>query len=116
MKRFRSKDTPFHPKGYGVGFLIKVDGKKIYHAGDTDLIPDMEKLVDADIDVALLPSGDTYTMDLKEAAEAAMMIKPKVAIPMHLKGADPTIFKQEIESKSSIKAVILKEGEEYIVE
>jgi len=116
VKRFRSKDTPFHPKGYGVGFIIKVDGKKIYHAGDTDLIPEMEKMVDSEIDVALLPSGDTYTMDVKEAAEAALMIKPKVAIPMHLKGADPTVFKQDIESKSSTKVVILKEGEEYTVE
>ena len=71
---------------------------------------------DADVDVALLPSGDTYTMDLDEAAEAALIIKPKIAIPMHLKGADPAIFKEKVESQSDIKVVILGEGEEYTLE
>jgi L-ascorbate metabolism protein UlaG (beta-lactamase superfamily) len=100
----------------GVGYIIKLGDKKIYHAGDTDLIPEMESMVDADIDVALLPSGDTYTMDLEEAAEAALIIKPKIAIPMHLKGADPTKFKQNVESNSDIKVIILGEGEEYTIE
>ena len=114
VKRFRSPGNPFHPKGYGVGYVLKVDGKKIYHAGDTDLIPEMEKLLD--IDVALLPSGDTYTMDSMEAAEAAILIKPKVAIPMHLKDSDPEVFKKEVEAKSSTKVVILRNGEEYTLE
>ncbi|MFX0103738.1 MAG: MBL fold metallo-hydrolase [Candidatus Hodarchaeota archaeon] len=114
IKRFRSPGTPFHPKGDGAGFILEVSGKKIYHAGDTDLIPEMEKL--PELDVALLPAGDTYTMDLKEAAEAALLIKPKVVIPMHLKGADPKAFKEEVESKSSTKVVILNEGEEYTLE
>lgn len=116
VKRFRPNGEPFHPKGFGVGFLLKIGEKKIYHAGDTDLIPEMEKLADADVDVALLPSGDTYTMDLEEAAEAALTIKPKVAIPMHLKGADPSVFKEKVESQSDIKVVILGEGEEYTLE
>jgi len=114
VKRFKSPGNPFHPKDFGVGYILKLGEKKIYHAGDTDLIPEMEKITD--VDVALLPSGDTYTMDGMEAAQAALLIKPKVAIPMHLKGADPKIFKQEVESKSSIKVVILKEGEEYTIE
>ncbi|MFW9835305.1 MAG: MBL fold metallo-hydrolase [Candidatus Thorarchaeota archaeon] len=116
VKRFRPNGEPFHPKGFGVGFILKVGNKKIYHAGDTDLIPEMENIADADVDVALLPSGDTYTMDLEEAAEAALLIKPKIAIPMHLKGADPTIFKEKVESQSDIKVVILGEGEEYTLE
>jgi L-ascorbate metabolism protein UlaG (beta-lactamase superfamily) len=99
-----------------VGFILKLEEKKIYHAGDTDLIPEMEGIHDADIDVALLPSGDTYTMDLEEAVEAALIIKPKIAIPMHLKGADPAIFKEKVESQSDIKVVILGEGEEYTLE
>lgn len=115
VKRVRPNGEPFHPKGFGVGFLIKVEGIRIYHAGDTDLIPEMDRLQDIDVDVALLPSGDTYTMDINEAAEAALMIKPRVAIPMHLKGADPEGFKQKVEAESSTKVVILKEGEEYIV-
>jgi L-ascorbate metabolism protein UlaG (beta-lactamase superfamily) len=116
VKRFRPNGDPFHPKGFGVGFILKLEEKKIYHAGDTDLIPEMDAMVDADIDVALLPAGDTYTMDLEEAAEAALIIKPKVVIPMHLKGADPIAFKEKVESQSDIKVVILGEGEEYTLE
>ena len=116
VKRVRPNGEPFHPKGFGVGYLVKFGQKRIYHAGDTDLIPEMESLADVDVDVALLPAGDTYTMDLDEAAEAALMIKPKVAIPMHLKGADPAIFKEKIESQSDIKVVFLGEGEEYTLE
>jgi L-ascorbate metabolism protein UlaG (beta-lactamase superfamily) len=116
VKRFRSPGKPFHPKGEGAGYVLEIDGKKIYHAGDTDLIPEMKTLAEAGIDVALLPAGDTFTMDLHEAAEAALLIKPKVAIPMHLKGADPQAFKQEVESKSSTKVVILPRGGTYELE
>jgi len=116
VKRVRPNGQPFHPKGFGMGFILKVGEKRIYHAGDTDLIPEMERLAEVDVDVALLPSGDTYTMDVNEAAEAALIIKPKVAIPMHLKGADATVFKEKVESKSNIKVFILGEGEEYTLE
>lgn len=71
----------YHPMGTGVGFIVNLDGKTIYHAGDTDKIPEMEDL--GRIDVALLPVGGTYTMDAEEAAEAANMIKPEIVIPMH---------------------------------
>jgi L-ascorbate metabolism protein UlaG (beta-lactamase superfamily) len=74
-------DKPFHPKGAGVGFVLKVSGKTIYHAGDTDRIPEMDSL--GRIDVALLPAGGTYTMDAEEAARAANAIKPGIVIPMH---------------------------------
>lgn len=114
VKRFRSPGKPFHPRGEGVGFILELEGKKVYHAGDTDLIPEMEKL--PALDVALLPAGDTYTMDLKEAAEAALLIKPKIVIPMHLKGADPAAFKEAVESNSSTKVVLLNEGDEYTLE
>jgi L-ascorbate metabolism protein UlaG (beta-lactamase superfamily) len=72
---------PYHPKGSGVGFVVKIAGKTIYHAGDTDRVPEMENL--KNIDVALLPAGGTYTMNAEEAAEAANAIKPAIAIPMH---------------------------------
>lgn len=114
VKRFRKPGEPFHPKDLGVGYIITIDEKRIYHAGDTDLIPQMEKL--GEIDVALLPSGDTYTMDMDEASEAAIMINPKVAIPMHLKSADPAAFKNNVESKSTTKVVLLGEGDEYTLE
>jgi len=114
IKRFRSPGNPYHPKGFGVGYVITVEGKRIYHAGDTDFIPEMKEL--KDIDVALLPTGDTYTMDNIEAAEAAIAINPKIAIPMHTWGKDVTPFKEKIEKNSKIKVVVLKEGEEYTLE
>ncbi len=112
-KRFRSPGTPYHPKGLGVGYLITIEGKTIYHAGDTDFIPEMREL--GQIDVALLPSGGTYTMDNAEAAEAALAINPKVVIPMHRWDTDPEEFKKKVEAHSNIKVVLLREGEEYRV-
>jgi|YelNatPaOPRAMG01_1025707.scaffolds.fasta_scaffold00030_57 L-ascorbate metabolism protein UlaG (beta-lactamase superfamily) len=72
----------FHPKENGwVGYVIRLpDGMRIYHAGDTDFVPEMRKV---QADVALLPIGGTYTMDAKAAAEAADAIKASVTIPMH---------------------------------
>jgi len=72
----------FHPKANNwVGFIIEIGSKRIYYAGDTDLIEEMKAL--KDIDVALLPVGGTYTMNAEEAAEAVKHIKPKQAIPYH---------------------------------
>jgi L-ascorbate metabolism protein UlaG (beta-lactamase superfamily) len=110
-KRFRSPGNPFHPKGFGVGYLITVEGKTIYHAGDTDFIPEMRQL--GHVDVALVPSGDTYTMDNDEAASAAIAINPKTAIPMHRWKTNPEEFKSKVEANSKIRVLTLKEGEEY---
>ncbi len=78
----------FHPKSEGwVGYIIQIDNVVIYHAGDTDLIKEMEKLTGyskkGNIFVTLLPVGGTYTMNAEEAAKAASIIKPTLAIPMH---------------------------------
>lgn len=71
----------FHPRsGGGVGYIVTLDGRRIYHAGDTDFIPEMRAL---SVDVALLPVGGTYTMTAAEAAAAADAFRPKVAVPMH---------------------------------
>jgi L-ascorbate metabolism protein UlaG (beta-lactamase superfamily) len=71
----------FHPKhAANLGFVVTMDGVSVYHAGDTDLIPEMDGVK---CDVALLPVGGTYLMNADEAAQAALLIKPKVAIPMH---------------------------------
>jgi L-ascorbate metabolism protein UlaG (beta-lactamase superfamily) len=108
-KRFRSPGEPFHPKGLGVGYLITIGDKTIYHAGDTDFIPEMRQL--GKVHVALLPSGDTYTMDNEEAAEAALNISPVVVVPMHRWDSITEVFKKKVESKSKIKVAILKLGE-----
>lgn len=71
----------FHPKRSGnAGFIVTADGVSIYHAGDTDEIPEMEG---CKCDIALLPVSGTYVMTADEAAHAALAIKPKVAVPMH---------------------------------
>lgn len=75
-------DKRFHPKEKKwVGYIVEVNGVSIYHAGDTDLIPEMKSL--GKVDIAFLPVGGTYTMNAKEAAQAANTISPSVAIPMH---------------------------------
>ena len=83
VNKFRAPEQPFHPRGLGVGFVIEIAGKKIYHTGDTDHIPEMAELQKHSIDLALLPIGGTYTMTTGEAAEAAKSIKPKTIVPMH---------------------------------
>jgi L-ascorbate metabolism protein UlaG (beta-lactamase superfamily) len=71
----------FHPKANGwLGFIIDIDDVRIYHAGDSDYIPEME---DLDVDIALLPVSGTYVVNPDEAVQAALAIKPKLAIPMH---------------------------------
>lgn len=71
----------FHPRANRwPGFVVTVEGVRIYHAGDTDFIPEMEGLK---CDIALLPVSGTYVMTPDEAAQAALAIRPAVAIPMH---------------------------------
>jgi L-ascorbate metabolism protein UlaG (beta-lactamase superfamily) len=59
-----------------VGFILTVEGQRIYHAGDTDAIPEMESI---DADIALLPLSGTYVMTADQAVEAAKAIKPETA-------------------------------------
>ena len=65
------------------GFVFEIGGKKIYHAGDTALMTDMQLLEDDNLDAALLPIGDVYTMGPKDALRAAKMIKAEITVPMH---------------------------------
>jgi len=75
-------DKKFHPKANNwLGFVVTIKGVRIYHAGDTDFIPEMKEIR---ADIALLPVSGTYTMTALEAAQAAIEIKPAVAIPMHV--------------------------------
>jgi L-ascorbate metabolism protein UlaG (beta-lactamase superfamily) len=77
----------FHPKSAGfVGYIITLNHRRIYHAGDTDLIPEMAQIK---TDIALLPVSGTYVMTAAEAAEAANTIQPALAIPMHY--GDPDV-------------------------
>jgi L-ascorbate metabolism protein UlaG (beta-lactamase superfamily) len=72
----------FHPKeNEWVGYVVDINSKRIYHAGDTDVIKEMSKL--NKIDVALMPVSGTYVMTAQEAAKAVESFKPKLAVPMH---------------------------------
>lgn len=75
-------DKSFHPRGNRwLGYVIELsNGTRVYHAGDTDRIPEMDSI---QADIAIFPVGGTYTMNAAEAAVAANAINPKVAIPMH---------------------------------
>ena len=71
----------FHPKeNEWVGYIITINNTRIYHAGDSDLIPEMKNIR---CDIALVPVSGTYVMDAREAAELVNIIKPGLAIPMH---------------------------------
>jgi L-ascorbate metabolism protein UlaG (beta-lactamase superfamily) len=101
--------------GNPCGFVIEVNNKKIYHAGDTGLTMDMKLLELEKIDVALLPIGGNYTMDIDDAVIAAEFIKPKFVIPMHYDTfpvikADPNEFK---EKNKACDTIILNIGESF---
>ncbi len=81
INKFRQPGLPFHPKGDGVGYVFSLNNTKIYVAGDTDFIPEMKTL--NHIDIAFLPIGGTYTMDVDEAVQAVSSIKPKMVVPIH---------------------------------
>lgn len=105
--------------GLACGFVISVGDKKLYHAGDTALTLDMKLLEEYNIDVAILPIGGYYTMDVDDAVRAAKFIKAKIAIPMHYNTfpvikADPQEFVQKCADKG-IHAKVLAFGEEYAV-
>ena len=101
------KDT--HPKSNNwVGTIIESAGKSVYHAGDTERIPEMKELASRKITVALLPCGGTYTMDFEEATDAALDIQPEIVVPMHNWEKDLNPFRELMAKKDSkIKVEIL---------
>lgn len=104
--------------GSPAGLIIRTDGKTIYHAGDTGLFLDMKLIGELDsIDLALLPVGGNFTMDIHDAVKAVEFLKPRMAIPMHfntfdLIAADPKEFVEGIRSLGS-EGIILNCGESY---
>jgi len=77
---------PFHPKtAEWVGYILRLDGKRIYIAGDTDATKEAKQVK---CEIALVPIGGTYTMDAKKAAELINAIRPEVVIPTHYKNLD----------------------------
>jgi len=102
--------------GNPCGFLVTMDGKTVYHAGDTALFLDMQLIGEMhNIDVALLPIGDNFTMGVDDAVKAAELLKAGLVIPMHYKTfdvieADPREFVKKVNEKG-LKAQVLNIGE-----
>ena len=78
--------TQFHPKGRDNGFVLSIDGLRIYIAGDTEDIPEMAEL--KDIEIAFLSVNQPYTMTVEQCVNAARVIGPKVLIPYHFSSTD----------------------------
>ncbi len=98
-------DKDFHPRKKGwLGFVLEMEGVRIYHAGDCDLMPEMKALR---VDIAMLPVSGTFVMTADQAVKAALAIGPNCAIPMHY-GAivggdeDALYFKRALEGKINV--------------
>lgn len=107
--------------GVAAGVVVGIGGREFYHAGDTALTNDMKLLAELhDIDVAMVPIGDNYTMGVPQAIMAVDFVGADVAIPMHyntfdLIRADPEEFVRGVEQKGAT-GVVLEPGGEYVIE
>ncbi len=105
-------DKGFLYMGNPAGILLFVEGKTIYHAGDTALFYDMKLIGEMNpIDLALLPIGDNFTMGIDDAVKAVELLNPKLVMPMHYKtfdviDADPNLFVQKVKAKGFEAKVI----------
>ncbi|MDX6625315.1 MAG: hypothetical protein QOE56_304 [Solirubrobacterales bacterium] len=119
-----SEEAPFSaehgvPIGTASGFIIKIGGVSVYHAGDTCLFSDMKLIAERNpVDVCMLPIGGHYTMDREDAVVAAQFVGAKTVIPMHFDTyppikTDAEAFKADVEAKTSSRVVVLKPGETH---
>jgi len=103
--------------GSPCGFLIGIEGKTIYHAGDTGLFGDMKLIGEkTSLDVAMLPIGGNFVMGIDDAVKAVEFLKPKIVVPMHYNTfdiikKDPEEFKKKVGNKTGADVIILKPGE-----
>ncbi len=88
--------TQFHPKGRDNGYILTLDGLRIYIAGDTEDIPEMKDI--KDIDIAFLPCNQPYTMTTEQLVKAARTVKPKVLFPYHYGQTDVSGVPAQLES------------------
>jgi L-ascorbate metabolism protein UlaG (beta-lactamase superfamily) len=116
-----SEEAPFSaeegvPVGQAAGLIVHIDGKTVYHAGDTCLFGDMQLIAERNpIDVAMLPIGGHYTMDRHDAAWAVGLLGARTVIPMHYNTfppieEDPEAFKTDVESSHDAEVVVLEPG------
>jgi len=97
------------------GVVLTLDGKSVYHTGDTGLTLEMQ-LLQGRVDLMLVPIGDNYTMGVEDAVRAVDFVKPKIVIPMHYNTwdvirADPRAFQRDVGGRAEV--IILAPGESY---
>ena len=89
--------TMFHPQGRDNGYILTIDGLRIYIAGDTEDIPEMADI--KDIDIAFLPCNQPYTMTTEQLVKAAKVIKPKVLFPYHYGQTDVKNLPEQLKAE-----------------
>ena len=102
--------------GSPAGFLLTLEGKKIYHACDTGLFYDMKLIGEEGLDVAILPIGDNFTMGPEDALKAVKLLEPRLVIPIHYNTfdvieQDPQAFAARVEAETPAQCVVLQPGE-----
>lgn len=106
-----------HYAGEASGVVLSIDGKNLYHTGDTGLFYDMKLIGEmTPIDYMLLPIGDNFTMGINDALKAVELTNPNIAIPMHYNTfpvikADPNDFKKKVEAIGK-KCIVMDFGQE----
>ena len=100
----RSEGIPYHPKGEGNGYVISLGDKKVYIAGDTENIPEMNEL--ENIDIAFLPMNLPYTMTPEMVADAAKTFKPKRLYPYHYGSTDTSEIVELLKDVNEIEVLI----------
>ena len=101
LKRGPEEGGLFHEKGRGNGYVLTLGGERLYLAGDTACIPEMQELTD--ISVAFVPMNLPYTMTPSEAAECVRAFQPKVVYPYHYRGSDLKEFTAALEDEPEIE-------------
>jgi L-ascorbate metabolism protein UlaG (beta-lactamase superfamily) len=89
--------TQFHPQGRDNGYILTIDGLRVYIAGDTEDIPEMASI--KDIDIAFLPCNQPYTMTTDQLVKAAKIIKPKVLFPYHYGQTDVSALPSQLQAE-----------------
>lgn len=104
--------------GVAAGIVLEIDGKKIYFACDTALFSDMELIGHQNIDVAVLPIGDLFTMGPADSIQAIQLLHPSVVLPCHYNTWPPIeqdagSWANEVTANTEAEAIVLKPGESY---
>jgi len=94
----------YHPKGRDNGYVLEIDGRRVYIAGDTEDIPEMRELTD--IFIAFVPMNLPFTMDADQASSAVAAFAPQFVYPYHYKGSDPEAFAAKVAASGAAVEVV----------